>query len=58
MKIRSIANIRIITYFIIAFFLTGCSTYPSRFICSESEGTPCVMLSDIDKTFNQDKNDN
>lgn len=44
--------------FVIILFLSGCSTYNSKFICKEASGLPCEMLNLIDKkiTQNQVKN--
>ena len=33
-------------------FLNGCSAYSGKFLCGDSLGAPCVMLSEIDKQIN------
>ena len=36
-------------YIILLIFLSSCSTYPSKFKCSDARGFTCMMLRDVDK---------
>ena len=45
MRITRIA----ITTVTVAFLLSGCSGYSSKFTCGSSHGAKCVMISEIDK---------
>ena len=40
---------RIVVVASCALFLTSCSTYSSKFACSDSRGLPCEMLRSVDR---------
>ena len=41
-------RVRAISLLLIAFGVSGCSTYPNRFKCGDAKGLGCTMLHEVD----------
>ncbi len=42
----------LLTYLVVSFLLSSCSTYSGQFICGDSRGAACTMLSEVDRKIN------